>query len=112
MAADILWDEIETVTQADDLTLYDAGIKDFQSISSLSDIPLLQLTTLNLHSNRITSFTGADLLGNLRHLDLSSNLLTNLQGIDVLFCGNKKIRVRGFGGEERANLAVWFMFFK
>ena len=76
----------DTVTH---LHLYD------QHIASLSSIPnlgqCLALTDLNLHSNLLTStapspsfsFTGA-IATSLLHLDLSSNQLSRIEGLDLL----------------------------
>ena len=76
----------QTVTH---LHLYDHHISSLSSIPNLCHCP--GLTDLNLHSNLLTStapspsfsFTGA-IATSLLHLDLSSNQLGHIEGLDLL----------------------------
>ncbi|XP_062337563.1 leucine-rich repeat and coiled-coil domain-containing protein 1 [Osmerus eperlanus] len=53
-----------------------------KNISSLSEVPLSSsVTSLNLHSNRISRLEGLTPAWRLRHLDLSSNHITRIEGL-------------------------------
>ncbi|XP_076470668.1 leucine-rich repeat and coiled-coil domain-containing protein 1-like [Babylonia areolata] len=62
-----------------ELSLIDSGIH------SMRDVPLApHLQSINLHSNYIQRIQGLELLRNLRHLDLSANQIFEISGLDGL----------------------------
>uniref|UniRef100_A0A674AQ59 Leucine-rich repeat and coiled-coil domain-containing protein 1 n=1 Tax=Salmo trutta TaxID=8032 RepID=A0A674AQ59_SALTR len=56
-----------------------------KSISSLLEVPLsANVTSLNLHCNRILKVEGLTTAWHLRHLDLSSNHISRIEGLNSL----------------------------
>ena len=62
------------------LSMIDCGIK------SIREVPLkLNLISINLHSNKLIKIENLSYLQNLIHLDLSSNQIKQINGLNGLY---------------------------